>query len=122
MTDSEPHFSFFLLRHEGEIALVTITREQLTDDENLEQLDQELTRVLGEESGRRMICDLSAVKYLTSSAIGKLISLHRKSIRTGSRIVLCGLQPTVREILGTSHLLEYFSITPDAENAIAELN
>ncbi len=121
MTDSEPTSSFFDFRDEGEIALVTLKREQLTDDENLEQLDQELNQVLGEEAGRKMICDLSTVKYLTSSAIGKLISLHRKSIRIGSRIVLCGLQPTVEEILGTSHLLKYFSIASDVENAISEL-
>ncbi len=120
-TDNEFHPDFFDLRDEGDVAVVTLNKEQLTDDENLEQMDQELNQVLGISSGRKMVCDLSTVSYLTSSAIGKLISLHRKSIRTQSRFILCGLQPTVREILATSHLLQYFSISPDATSAVAEL-
>lgn len=119
--DNEFHPDFFDLREDDGVAVVTLNKEQLTDDENLEQMDQELNQVLGVSAGRKMVCDLSTVTYLTSSAIGKLISLHRKSIRTQSRFILCGLQPTVRDILATSHLLQYFSISPDATSAVAEL-
>lgn len=122
MTDNEFCSSFFDLQDEGDIAVVVMKCEQLTDDENLEQLDRELVQVLGDTPGRKIICDLSSVQYLTSSAIGKLISLHRKAIRTESRVVFCGLQPTVHDILATSHLLQYFSIAIDANSAIAELN
>ena len=126
MTDNSPldnefQPGFFDLRDEGDVAVVTLKKEQLTDDENLEQMDQELNQVLGMSAGRKMVCDLSTVRNLTSSAIGKLISLHRKSIRTQSRFVLCGLQPTARDILATSHLLQYFAISPDATSAVAEL-
>lgn len=120
MTDKEFHSTFFDFAEQDGAMVVRLNREQLTDDENLEQLDHELNQILGAQAGQKLVCDLTSVKYLNSSAIGKLISLHRKSIRIHSQIILCGLQPTVKEILGTSHLLQYFSISEDAEAAITE--
>lgn len=122
MTDNDFHSSFFKLSEADGIAIVTMVRDQLTDDENLEQLDQELIQVLGVETGRKIVCDMTSVKYLTSSAIGKLISLHRKSTRTNSQLILSGLQPTVKDILGTSHLLQYFTIAEDVDQAVNKLN
>ena len=121
MTENEFHSSFFKLHEVDDVAVVTMTRDQLSDDDNLEQLDQELM-ILGVESGRKLVCDLSSVKYLTSSAIGKLISLHRKSTRTDSQVVLCNLQPTVQDILSTSHLLQYFTVADNSDAAILKLS
>ena len=121
MTDSDFYSSFFDLREEGEIAVLTLKRDQLTDEENLEQLDQELSLIQEQPSGKRIVCDLSSVRYMSSSAIGKLISLHRKAIRTNGRIALCGLQPSVQDSLAASHLLDYFTIRPNAADAVAAL-
>lgn len=122
MTENGFQSSFFELHQDGPIAVATINREQLTDDENLEQMDQDLAQVLGDEPGRSLICDLSHVKYMNSSAIGKFISLHRRAIRHKSMLILCGLQTTVRDILATSHLLQYFSTSQDAQTALDELS
>jgi len=122
MTENEFHSSFFKLHEVDDVAVVTMTRDQLSDDDNLEQLDQELMQILGVESGRKLVCDLSSVKYLTSSAIGKLISLHRKSTRTDSQVVLCNLQPTVQDILSKSHLLQYFTVADNSDAAILKLS
>lgn len=119
MTENKFYSSFFKLKDVNNVTVVTMTRDQLSDDDNLEQLDQELTQVLGVESGKKLVCDLGSVKYLTSSAIGKLISLHRKATRTDSQLVLCGLQPTVKDILATSHLLEYFSVAESCADAFS---
>lgn len=121
MTDGEFQSSFFELQHDDDIAIVTLKREQLTDDENLEQLDQELSLVQGQDEGRKIVCDLSSVKYMSSSAIGKLITLHRKAIRTNGRVAICGLQDTVHDSLAASHLLGYFNVQPDIATAVAAL-
>lgn len=121
MTSSDFQFSFFSAREVDDVVVIEINRTQLTDDENLEQFDHELIQLLGNESGKLLACDLSSVKYMSSSAIGKLIALHRRSTRNGGCVVLCGIQPTVRDILTTSHLLQYFVIASDAETALLQL-
>ena len=121
MSNSGSGLSFFDRRQDGEVVLLTVTKDNLTDEENLEQFGQELSFVAESHAPCRMVCDLARVRYLTSSAIGKLISLHRKLTRSNGRIILCSLQPTVQQILAASHLLNYFEVTEDSNHALAKL-
>jgi anti-anti-sigma factor len=113
--------TFFEVRQEPEAAILTMTREQLTEDENLEQFDEDLISLVDTYQVRRIVIDLASVGYLTSSAIGKLIALHRRLARQNGRLVLCSLHPEVEHILKTSHLLDYFSIAPTCEDAQARM-
>lgn len=119
MTDIRSHF--FELTREDAVFIATLNVKQLTDEENLEQFDRELSTVVESSIPCRMVCDLGTVAYISSSAIGKFISLHRKMMRTNGQLVLCRLQPAVREILATSHLLQYFHVMDDPQQAIAKL-
>lgn len=113
--------SFFQLQQQPVGMVLAITRDQLTDEENLEQFDQELVSLVDNYQVRRIVLDMQAVRYMTSSAIGKLISLHRRLARNEGRLVICSLQPEVEQILDTSHLLGYFSVSPTRDAALAEL-
>lgn len=113
--------SFFDGRREGNIAVLTLTKTQLTDEENLEQLDHDLMLVIESLSCRQIVIDMQKVAYLTSSALGKLIALHRRLGRMGGRLVLCAVAGTVEDILRTSHLYSYFSVTDNQSDAIAAL-
>lgn len=121
MNSMESELDFFDCERDGDVVLLKVTKDQLTDEENLEQFGQELSFVAESHSPCRMVCDMSQVRYLTSSAIGKLISLHRKMSRANGRMILCSLQPTVKQILDTSHLLNYFEVSDDSNRAIQQL-
>ena len=64
--------------------------------------------------------DLSQLDYITSSVLGKFITLHRRLHRQGGTLVLCGIQSNVRESLRASRLLDYFQTadTIDAAHAV----
>jgi anti-anti-sigma factor len=55
---------------------------------------------------------------MTSSAIGKLIALHRRVNRAEGRMILCELTPDVSATLDTSRLLGYFAVEPDLAAAL----
>ncbi|MEW4489412.1 STAS domain-containing protein [Thalassoglobus sp. JC818] len=113
--------NFFDWKQDGKIHVVTLRVDMLTDEENLEQFDQELSSIVETSTPCHMVCDLSSVRYMSSSAIGKFISLHRKMMRTNGQLILCGLQSAVKDILATSHLLKYFHVTDDTSQAIKKL-
>ena len=46
---------------------------------------------------QKVVLSLSSVEYLTSSVLGKLITMHRKLHRKKGRLILCDLQPEVRK-------------------------
>ena len=121
MTGVQSEFSFFDHYFEGDVVIVSATKDQLTDEENLEQMGQELAILSAAKTPCKMVCDLNRVRYVSSSAIGKLIALHRGLIRSEGQVVLCCLQPAVKEILETSNLLTYFQVSNDVPMAISKL-
>ena len=112
-TGSAAHFTCV----EDEVAVVvTFVRAQLTDEDNIEQMGEALFALLDKDAKRRIILDLAPLDYVTSAVLGKFITLHRRLHRQGGALVLCGLQPNVRESLRASRLLEYF-VTADTREA-----
>jgi anti-sigma B factor antagonist len=101
--------------------VVTFVRQQLTDEDNIEQLGEALFSLLEKDAQLRIILDLSQLDYVTSSVLGKFITLHRRLRRQGGALALCGLQPNVRETLRASRLLDYFQTADSVEAARALL-
>lgn len=114
--------SYFDYRHTADYGVITLRLTQLSEEENLEQIDQEWTALIDKNHIQQLVVDLSSVRFMTSAAIAKLIGLHRRMIRQSGQLVLCSLQPEVELSLSTSHLLTYFKVTADAESAIALLS
>jgi anti-sigma B factor antagonist len=101
------------------VARVTIPR--LSEEENLEQFGQDLLRLIDQFDVKQLLLDLKAVEYMTSAAVGKLITLHRRMHRRAAKLVLCAVTGNVLEVLRTSRLLDYFQIARDHEAALQEL-
>lgn len=118
-SDFEP--KYIEPRDRGDVAVVTFTVPRLTDDENIEQIGRELIAVIEHYGRRKVVVSLADVVYLTSSVLGKLITLHRRLHRAGGRMVLCGFRGEVAEVLETSRLDEYFETAPDEDAAVAML-
>lgn len=112
-----PSPSFFTLIVEGDLAVATYHRTALSDEDNIEQMGHELFSLVEQQNFRRVILNVSMVQYMTSAAIGKWITLHRKLARNDGSLVLCEIQPPIREILETSRLLSYFNTADSVESA-----
>ena len=107
--------------HSGDIHIVTVNRDRLTDEDNMEQFGQDFNLLIEKHEITKMILGLNRVQYMTSSAIGKLIGFHRKLNRSGGTLILCDLTSEVSSTLETSRLLTYFNNCPDLATAIATL-
>lgn len=113
--------SFFTLIAEGDLAVATYHRTALSDEDNIEQMGHELFSLVEQQQFRRIILNVSMVQYMTSAAIGKWITLHRKLNRNDGCLVLCEIQPSIREILEASRLMTYFNTADSVESAREQL-
>ena len=113
--------SFFSVVQVDDIHIATVNRDQLTDDDNMEQFGQDFHLLIEKHEIKKFALVLTRVRYMTSSAIGKLITLHRKLNRSDGMLVLCELTPDVASTLDTARLLTYFTSCPDLAAAIAKL-
>jgi anti-anti-sigma factor len=62
--------------------------------------------------------DLSGVGFAGSAALGNFVALHRAARQRGGRLVLCNVDPTVREVLRASKLDVFFEFAGDRADAV----
>ena len=65
----------------------------------------------------RLLIDLGGVGYIDSSGVGTIVELRRRIDRSGSDLVLTGLQERVRSVFEITKLDKFFTILDDAESA-----
>lgn len=104
---------------EGDICVVQFARGHLTDDENIELMGRELFSLVEQFGCRKVVLSLAGVNFITSSVLGKMITLHRKLHRNKGMLVICDIPPAIAEIMRTSKLMSYFNIADNLERALA---
>lgn len=117
MTSSTDQSACFTCTADRETAVVTFHRDQITDEDNIERIGERLFALVEQDGHRAVILNLSMVRYVTSSVLGKWITLHRKLSRLNGQLVLCHLQADLHEILDTSRLLTYFQSAETVDDA-----
>lgn len=71
-----------------------------------------------ESGGRRYIFDLTDLTFVDSSGIGILVSFVSMAKKTeGARVILCGLNPQIRNIFEVTRLLSVFTVVEGLEDA-----
>ena len=119
LSEFDPHY--IRIRQHQQAIIANFTVPFLTEEVNLEQLGHELFALVEQFGCRQLVVSMQGVEYLTSSGVGKLITLHRKMHRVEGVVIFCDFQESVEEILRTSKLLTYFNVAPNLVSALAAL-
>jgi len=83
------------------------------------ELRKALLRELRELKMPRVVLNLKSVRYIDSSGVASLVEGLKASRDVGSRLVLFGLNRTVREVLQLSKLVKIFEICEDEAQSVA---
>jgi anti-sigma B factor antagonist len=83
------------------------------------ELRKALLRELRELKTPRVVLNLAAVRYIDSSGVASLVEGLKASRDVGSRLILFGLNRTVREVLQLSKLVKIFEICENEEQSVA---
>ncbi len=113
--------AYFTIDDRGAVVVAHIARAGLSEEDNIEQLGQELSMLVDQFGCRRLAVNFEIVTLITSAALGKFIALHRNLHRREGRLVLCGIADMVRDVLETTRLNEYFTVTDTVDGAVKSL-
>jgi len=119
---SEFRPAFMKLEERGPVVVAHISRANLSEEENIEELGQEFVTLVEHFGCRLLAVDLDFVNLVTSAALGKLIALHRNLHRREGRLVVCGVHGMVEDVLLTARLTDYFTMAKTTDDAVALLN
>src|SRR5438876_11698121 len=96
-----------------EIADVTMVRfvdYEILDQENMRVAGEQMFSLIDELGRRKLVLDFNQVAYVTSAALGTLITLNKKLKAVGGQLTLCNLAPQIDEIFETTKLKKVFAI------------
>ena len=103
------------------VTVIQLTQSHLTDEDNIEVFGTDLLNLPDQYDCQKIVVDSTHVVYVTSSVLGKLITLHRKLHRSNGSMVLCCIGSEFMEVLQTSRLHSYFTIADDVAAATQKL-
>jgi anti-sigma B factor antagonist len=109
----------FTVQQIDKFTVVEFKSPSLMDPLELEQLGQQLYRLVDEEDRRKVILDFERVQYLSSQAIGIVLTMNKKlSALNNSKLVLCGVGPRLMELLKITRLDRLLTVKPTQREAL----
>jgi anti-sigma B factor antagonist len=100
---------------------VTVARfvdKKILDENNIQTIGNQLFSLVEEDGARRIILDFSNVEYLSSAALGKLITMEKKVKQAGGKLRLCAIRPDIYEVFAITKLNRVFEIKDDVDDAL----
>lgn len=84
------------------------------DEETGQEVADHLLGLVGDLRGQQLVLDFSAVTYLTSSFLGKIVALYKRLQGVGGKLVIREVQPDIYEIFRVTRLHSVLDIRPGA--------
>jgi anti-sigma B factor antagonist len=97
----------------GNVLVASFAGKALLDFETMKAACEDLFRQMNEQGCRKLVLSFRGVRYLSSQALGPLLTLDKKLRRVGSPLVLCSLDPQVYEIFEVTKLDRWFTISEE---------
>jgi anti-anti-sigma factor len=104
------------LLHDGEVDILQVNTPRLSD-----QAVDALRAAVRETTSARLLLDMERVRFLSSMGIGTMVHIHKVVVAREGRLVLTGLQPSVRQTLQVVKMLAAFRTFPDRASGLADL-
>jgi anti-sigma B factor antagonist len=102
----------FTVQQIEKYTVVEFRTNSLMNPSELETIATDMYRLVDDEDRRYLVLDFEKVKYLSSQAIGIVLTLHKKlSQLKYSSFVLCGVGPTLMQLLKITRLDKVLKIT-----------
>jgi anti-sigma B factor antagonist len=107
------------LREVGDITVVHFLDRKILDEASIQQLGQELFDLVAKDGRKKLLLNFSSVEFLSSAALGKLITLNKKANTHQCQLKLSNIRPEIYEVFAITKLNKLFDIKDDEADALA---
>lgn len=102
----------------GDVTVVHFVDRKILDEQNIAELGQELFQLIEAENRKKVLLSFSNVDFLSSAALGKLITLDKKVKAHGGTLKLCNIRPEIYEVFAITKLNKMFDIRDEETDAL----
>ena len=105
----------------GDVTVVKFLDKKILDEANIQELGLELFSLIEHDNRKSILLNFSDVEFLSSAALGKLITLDRKVKASKGRLKMSNIRPEIFEVFQITKLNKVFDIRNDESEAVAAL-
>ena len=103
----------------GDVTVAKFIDKKILDETNIQIIGNQLFGLVDEDDRDKIVLDFSNVEYLSSAALGKLITLDKKVKAAKGKLRLCSIRPDIYEVFAITKLNQLFAIDDDQEASLA---
>ena len=103
------------------ISVVRFQDQKIIDPEAILELGQELFDLVERDDRKKLVLNFENVEFLSSAALGKLITFEKKAKRNGSELILTNISPEIFQVFAITNLDKLFQIKDTEADALAVL-
>jgi anti-anti-sigma factor len=107
---------------EGAATVVELIDRKILDEVAILEIGEQLGALVSASEIPRIVLDFTNVAHMSSSALGMLITLHKRIREKDGQLRLCSIQPAISEIFEITRLSEIFQIAASREAALSGLS
>jgi anti-sigma B factor antagonist len=103
------------------ISVVRFKDQKIIDPVAIQELGQELFDLVEKDERRKIVLNFGNVEFLSSAALGKLITFEKKAKRIGAELILTNISPEIYQVFAITNLDKLFKIKDSEADALAVL-
>ena len=102
----------------GEVLVVEFEDAKMLDEAGIIEVGDELAAAVDECDGKKMLLDFSAVSFMSSSMIGKIVFLDKDCKKKGVDLRICSIAPSIMEVFNLMHLNKVLKIHKNPDEGL----
>lgn len=106
------------VRKEEGITLVEFVDRNILDEANIQQIGDEISRIVEQQAQPKLLICFANVEHLSSAALGTLITIRNKLIGKDGQLRLSDIKPQIQTVFVITKLNRLFQIHDSAEEAL----
>jgi anti-sigma B factor antagonist len=105
----------------GDVTVARFIDKKILDENNIQIIGNQLFGLVEEDGRKKIVLDFTNVEYLSSAALGKLITMDKKVKASGGKLRLCNIRKDIYEVFAITRLNKVFDIRNTQDEAVAGL-
>lgn len=102
----------------GDVTVAAFTDRHLLDQKTVEMIGEQLSSLVNDTGRQKLLLDFRNVQDISSLAIGMLVTLNKKVRAAGGKLVLCRMDPELRQVMAITQLDTLFVIRGDEHDGL----
>ena len=121
MDETSASSSRMTVEQAGGVTIVELKDRKILEEMSIMQIGEQLNAIIAKTELPKLIIDFTNVAHMSSSALGILITLHKRIREKRGQLRLCCIQSAIYEIFVITRLNEIFSICQSRQEALGDL-